>query len=117
MKEHPVFPKLENENVKIWRYIDFTKFVSLLDTQSLFFSRSDKLGDPFEGSTSRANLKLRPSIYKNIPETALKNMGDSTEKIRYHTFLNCWHMNEFESDAMWKLYAKEDTGLKFFQRN
>jgi len=112
MKEHPVFPKLENENVKIWRYVDFTKFVSLLDTKSLFFSRSDKLGDLFEGSTSRANIKLRPSIYQDkIPELGLKQMSEFTERLRYHTFLNCWHINEFESDAMWKLYAKNNTGI------
>lgn len=61
-KEHPVFEKPENENAKIWRYIDFTKFVSLLDKSALFFTRADRLGDPFEGSYSRANIKLRPEV-------------------------------------------------------
>lgn len=49
-KEHPVFQQPNNENIKIWRYMDFTKFMSLLDTKKLFFTRADKFEDPFEGS-------------------------------------------------------------------
>lgn len=30
---------------------------------------------------------------------------------RNHTYVNCWHMNEFESDAMWKIYLKSDEGI------
>ncbi len=41
----------------LWKYLDFTKFVSLLDKNTLFFVRADKLGDPFEGSYSRMNIK------------------------------------------------------------
>jgi hypothetical protein len=26
--------------------------------------------------------------------------------IRQWTFINCWHMNENESDAMWRIYAR-----------
>jgi len=111
MKEHPVFPKLENENTKIWRYMNFTKFVSLLDTKSLFFSRSDKLGDPFEGSVSKANVNLRPTVYPGIPEMTLNQSSEYAEKLRFHTYLNCWHMNEDESVAMWKIYAKNNTGI------
>ena len=55
----------KNENAKIWRYMDFTKLVSLLEKRALFFCRSDKLGDPFEGSYSQANIKLRPTVYKS----------------------------------------------------
>ena len=68
-KEHPVFEKPENENTKIWRYLDFTKFVSLLDKSALFFTRADRLNDPFEGSYSKVNIQLRPVVYKD------KNIG------------------------------------------
>lgn len=34
----------------IWRYIDFAKLVSLLESQSLHLARADVLDDPFEGS-------------------------------------------------------------------
>ena len=70
-KEHPVFEKPHDLNIKIWRYLDFTKFASLIDKQALFFSRADCLGDPFEGSYSKANIKLRPTVYKDIPKKTL----------------------------------------------
>ena len=112
MKEHPVFPKLRNEHAKIWRFMDFTKFVNLLDTKSLFFSRSDKLGDLFEGSIPRANIAQRSSWYKDtIPDKNIRELSKFREKLRFHTFLNCWHINEIESDAMWKIYTKNNTGI------
>jgi hypothetical protein len=48
--------------------MDFTKYVSMLDSGSLFFARADLLGDPFEGSSSRANIALRPELYKEVAE-------------------------------------------------
>ena len=57
-QEHPVFKQPPDENIRIWRYMDFTKFVSVLDTQSLFFSRSDRLGDLFEGAHPTVNVIL-----------------------------------------------------------
>ena len=33
------------------KYMSFEKFVSLLGTKSLFFTRADKFDDPFEGFT------------------------------------------------------------------
>lgn len=41
---------------KVWRYMDFTKFVSLLDKRELWFTRADELNDPFEGTLSRMSL-------------------------------------------------------------
>ncbi|MBA7507538.1 hypothetical protein ES706_06257 [subsurface metagenome] len=111
-KEHPVFEKPENVNAKIWRYLDFTKFVSLLDKSALFFTRADKLPDPFEGSYSKANVKLRPDMYKGkIPPNALKDLSQFYELFRKFTAINCWHLNEYESAAMWRLYLKSNEGI------
>ena len=33
------------------------------------------------------------------------------EKIPKFTFLNCWHLNNFESAAMWNLYLKSNEGI------
>jgi len=108
-ESHPIFGAPENPNIKIWRYMDFTKYIAFLDSHALFFSRSDKFEDPYEGATSRFNTKTRPDIYKDLPESSRTNMitqmSKFTEFIRQWTFINCWHMNEHESAAMWKLYA------------
>ena len=57
-----VFPSVLDRNVPIWRYMDIAKFLSLLDKQSLFFSRLDHLGDPFEGSLTRQRELARREI-------------------------------------------------------
>jgi len=101
----PEVPK--NENAAIWRYMDFTKFVSLLDRQQLFFSRTDKLGDPFEGSCPKRNLEPRAELMGDTSE----RISEYSKWIREFTAVNCWHMNKYESAAMWKLYLKSDEGI------
>lgn len=95
--------------------MDFTKFVSMLETSSLFFARADGLGDPFEGSYSRGNERLRPVVYKDIPPETFTQMqahsADFARFLRKWTFVSCWHMNEGESAAMWKLYAKTNEAV------
>jgi len=110
-KEHPVFEKPENENAKIWRYMDFTKYVSLLDKSALFFPRADKLGDPFEGSFPRGNVMLRPITYKDVPKDALSSLSQFYKAFGRFTAISCWHLNEYESAAMWKLYLKSNEGI------
>jgi hypothetical protein len=83
-----------------------------LDKSALFFSRADKLGDPFEGSFPEVNVKLRPELYKDkIPSKVLKDLSEFTRLFIRCTVINCWHLNEYESAAMWKLYIKSDEGI------
>lgn len=97
----------------IWRYMDFTKFVSILDTKSLFFTRSDRFDDPFEGSITKLHLESRKSSLHNTSniEEALENWSKGTEKIRESILINCWHMNDYESAAMWRLYLQSSEGI------
>jgi len=109
---HPSFKPPEHPLVKIWRYMDFTKYVHLLSSQSLYFSRSDRFDDPFEGSYSKHNVEIRPKIYEGkIPENRLLQMSKVYENMRIWTYINCWHINEYESAAMWKLYAKSNEAI------
>lgn len=103
----------EDDRLKIWRYMDFIEFVDLLDKSALFFPRADKLGDPFEGSHGKAYVAEMKSAFKEgkDSEQILKNLGSVYRKIVKFTFLNCWHMNEHESAAMWNLYVKSNEGI------
>lgn len=115
-KHQAVFPP-SDENIRIWRYMDFTKFVWMIEHGSLFFTRSDLLGDPFEGSYSKANIENRPKVYKKLFEDVGKlsetftMFSDLFRLIRKWIFINCWHMNEHESAAMWKLYSKSSESI------
>jgi hypothetical protein len=64
--EHPSFKKPRNGDQKIWRYMDFTKFIDLLISDSLYFSRSDKFSDSFEGSLPRMTYNTRRFILNNL---------------------------------------------------
>jgi hypothetical protein len=44
------FQPLGNPDKKLWRYMDFTKFISMLECGGLYFPHAPKLGDPIEGS-------------------------------------------------------------------
>jgi hypothetical protein len=104
---HPVFSPPTDINVKIWRYMDLSKYLSLLDSSALFFSRADLLGDPYEGATSHANRIIRPSVYgADVDHSMFEGMSSIQQWIRQWTFINCWHMNEIESYAMWRIYAR-----------
>lgn len=107
--EHPAFHPPPADAV-LWRYMDFTKFVSLLDKSALFFARADKLGDPFEGYLPHPNSAAARDFYEGHPDgyqTMLKSIKESSRFM----LISCWHESDYESDAMWKLYSKNDNGI------
>lgn len=124
---HPAFEHPSNPEIKIWRYMDFSKFVFLLLNRSLYFSAAERLGDPFEGSNTKlqhelpeyiiANRQTDPNLvgWRNLPEDALKEMfrvqGDFRKRWPSFIYINCWHMNEHESDAMWRLYSTANEAI------
>jgi hypothetical protein len=110
-EEHPAFEKPKNEHAEIWRYMDFTKFVSLLDNSALYFTRADKLGDLFEGSMPRPNVEERPFFYTDTPLSTLKTVSQFRVRLLRHTVINCWHVSEHESEAMWRLYSNHNGGI------
>ena len=92
---------------EIWRYIDFSKFVDLLDSSCLFFPRITTLRDvdPYEGSFipfSSHDKKDAHSkkVFKQL-DTALHN----------DVFVNCWYLSDIESAALWKLFPKSNEGI------
>jgi hypothetical protein len=93
----------------IWRYTDFTKFVSLLSRRALFFSTAEHLGDPFEGSVPERVIQRRPE-WEPRP-----GVGDvfawGYREHRCELPISCWHLSEHESAAMWRLYLKSNEGV------
>jgi hypothetical protein len=115
-----------SHDVKLWRYMDFTKYVSLLVTGSLYFARMDKLGDPFEGTYPRENHdRFEHAAMAEVEGMVAASEGEKQERYRISSglgkwiskelarsaYVNCWHCSNHESAAMWKLYLKSDEGI------
>ena len=112
-----------DSSLKVWRYMDVTKLVALLETQSLRFTRAEELGDPFEGSLALPNQIVRDHLITELLETFKKNspklaqlthsdireqLADLGHKGRQWVFVNCWHSGSSESLAMWRQYGASD---------
>jgi len=93
--------ELPDEDTVIWKYMDLSKFISLLSTQSLWFARLDKNWevDPFEGKIPTdhwesiveriLNTKFAPQFIGNnkvqfggIPEVGMTQVLESDQKSR-----------------------------------
>lgn len=123
--EHSLFTDPKGNNLKLWRYMDFTKFVSILQTNSLFFpsTRILKSIDPWEGTYLKQELEFIIKdhinrnkqrglrlIYKDI-ENQAKSWRNGFEQQIDVNFISCWHYNVTESAAMWRLYLKSNEGI------
>lgn len=98
--------------------MDFTKFVALLETKSLYFTRCDKFEDAFEGSYPKMNVAVREAFPFGLTreqwDKLIQENEENKERARTaprYTAINCWHLNEHESAAMWRLYLKSNEGI------
>lgn len=89
-------------NIPVWRYMSFPKYVSFLQTKSLYFSPIKKLqeNDPYEGSITKEEF----DYFEKQPDLR-RQMNRYYDLDLKKTYVNCWHMNDVESQAMWKLYS------------
>lgn len=122
------------ESACLWRYMDFSKFVLLLEQRALWFSRADKLDDVFELATGIEGARRRRESsaefirqfartlpnYRRIQlyESELAYEALRSEPIKEYrrtrradTFVNCWAESGSESEALWRLYAGVNNGV------
>ena len=119
--EHEAFPTPADKDIKIWRYMDLAKYLAVVQRQALFFPRASQLGDPFEGSATKPMVAMRDELLRgrrNVADAPFKDMDDSSLRTIFEQLarayremvpnylVNCWHMNERESAAMWSVYTK-----------
>ena len=123
ISENDVVP---SDNDTLWRYMNLEKFIALLQTQKLYFTRADVLAqsDPYEGAITeneQRQFKLEDALAQiivpllggpNVPQGFMEDsVREIFKKIYYESFINCWHINDNESLAMWKLFANDTSGI------
>jgi len=83
---------------RVWRYLDLAKYASLIQNRKIYCSRGDKFNDIFEGSYPDKNKTLFEGEFN----------GQDWKKF---IVISCWHKNQYESDAMWRLYGLAEQGV------
>ena len=133
--EHPCFPQPKDGTTKVWRYLDLAKFIWLLENKKLYLTNIAFLNDPHEGSKPKALanqelqelqlMLLKPLVEKyggnsdnkefleevsKIPSIA-DRLRLAQQQVRQWMYVNCWHLGNSESEAMWRLYCPGDKGV------
>lgn len=136
---HECFPQPVDSSVRVWRYLDLAKFIWLLENRKLYLSRLDTLEDLHEGSIPKfqadqfeaeSTNHILAATYKRLveehgSELALERLQTQVPQIvnqvqqlmlykkelRKTSYVNCWHLNNSESEAMWRLYCPSDNGV------
>ena len=109
-------------NYHIAKYIDLTKFISLLQRRALFFCRADKLEDKFEGAAALKNYNVKVNMYKSLrnlniditDEKIIENVESDLLFAKRHKSIvsvSCWNKFSAESAALWKIYSDYNKGI------
>jgi hypothetical protein len=138
-ERHPAYSPAPTAESRLWRYMSLPKYLSLLQRNELFFSGLELMArtDPFEGSLAPSRFIHRQwSSLDDVPEEILQKLpgylraGESgletalqryigaaehrirqTYAYRRSYFVNCWHLSEHESSAMWDIYSRRNEGI------
>ena len=104
-QEYEILPPPETT---VWRYVSLAKFLALCGSRSLFLCRADLLSDTFEGSFSNASLQNHANDWgSTFPANLVKLM----QWIPCRSFVNCWHVSNAESAALWKIYSGSESSV------
>ena len=117
-----------NDDTPIWRYLDLPKFIHMLATGTLWFSRATEFhDDPYEGFCRVTAPKFPadehgPGPLAAMPGTSVEisfqrfmaEMAHSSAEYllqaRQHLHVNSWCLAT-ESMAMWQIYGVGGTGI------
>lgn len=99
-----------DEDLKLWRYMDLAKLISLLETRALWLARADTFKDKHEGRFPNEMRTLIEKAYTRFPEndpSPVKDADDFQDYLIKNTFISCWHKNIDENLVMWEIYSRD----------
>jgi hypothetical protein len=138
IQPHPLVQSPASPAQRAWRYMDFAGFVSLISRSELYLCNLEVLSkfDSHEGLLSVPNYRHRAwhtiadLTDEERKQIALDGLTEEKERIQFEShrnsreywlrrrfydrrtlLVNCWHLNEYESAAMWSQYAASGPGI------
>jgi hypothetical protein len=107
-----------SDETRVWRYMNLSSFLSLISSKRLYFSRLAELRRKDGGSDPDTwEAFLAPSYHHSLQTMFEGTNIPSDIPVRLVTGMisraavSCWHRNEHESIAMWKLYTAGKDGV------
>jgi hypothetical protein len=101
-KEHPDLPRLDYSQT-IWHYFSLSKFLGLISSSSLFFSRHDSYEDRYEGHLTKKDEEYFNKYSLDLDKTKADALGC--------VYSTCWTMAEQDEYVLWKSYATLQNGI------
>ncbi|MBM3926031.1 MAG: DUF2971 domain-containing protein [SAR202 cluster bacterium] len=103
----PIWDDQDVEDEPLWRYFQSDRLLAALHSRTLYFASARQFSDPFEGAVA-----VLPHDTPSDPRySELEGADQAFEELRRLTKISCWHRADYESDAMWKLYAATGKGV------
>lgn len=99
-----------NDDQKLWRYMDLSKLVSMLDKQEIWLAKTDTVKDKHEGRIPDEIKERLSTAYKEFSDndkSPVRDEEDFEDYLRKNTFISCWHKNTDENMVMWEIYARD----------
>ena len=106
------------DTARLWRYMDFAKLVSLLESEALYYPAASAFRDPYECQMPTAFADwLQGEVFSG--EQIIEYQGNRIHShdigdlilgawklFRDTSFISCWHLANVESAAMWNQYEQ-----------
>ena len=102
------------KSLRVWRYMDLAKLISLLEKKAIWLARADTFMDRHEGRFPDEMRTLMEKAYerflKNDP-SPVKDADDFQDYLLKNTFVSCWHKNIDENMVMWEIYGRDSNAV------
>jgi len=114
---HDVFLEIDQDLIeaqKLWRYMDLSKFISLIEKNALWLARADTFRDKREGrfpDDMRKTTEKAFESFGSFHDSLIKDAGDFQDYLQKNTFISCWHKNFDENMVMWEIYGRDNNAL------
>jgi hypothetical protein len=97
----------------LWRYMDFSKFVSLLTAKKIILPQVTMFQDPYEGLWPKRNIEDFKALERQdgYYPTRMHESSRVPLEVRRQFHASCWHFSNHQSAAMWDIYSKNPSGV------
>jgi hypothetical protein len=124
------------DDTPLWRYLDFARFMALLESASLWFAPADTFSDQYELAVPAADMpaarsgaaailadgRTRDGIVRYLaaitgrPGAELAGLPDEVAGLllRFASqalYISCWQEDEDESAGMWESFVQGNNGV------